>query len=481
MKIHVSWFIGWWCLGFLLGVGLAAWFVNPLFSHLVWPCGAVAVCIFAFAKPYWWMIIVVIVAGIIMGLWRGTDLKTNLQMYQPYYGKTVTIKGLVSQDPGTGPRGDLRITLRNVAINGHHLQGQTWMSAKKADIKRGDIVTFQGSLKEGFGNMSATMTQARVTDIIRPNPGDVARRVRDWFGEGVKKGIPDPQVSLGLGYLVGQKAALPEDLAADIKATGLTHVVVASGYNLTILVIFSRRLFMRVSKYFATLASGLMVFSFMMVTGLSPSMTRAGLVAGLGLVVWYYGRKMHPFVLLSFAAACTVMIQPSYIWGDLGWYLSFLSFIGVIVLSPLIHHYFWGIEKDPGTIRGLTIETLSAQIITTPIILMSFGIFATYALIANVLVLPLVPLAMLCTFFAGIAGLLVPGIAPIVAFPATVILTYSTTVIEKVAALPNAQLEVEFNPPLMIASYIGLSIVITFLVRRTRHDFRNPNDTYETI
>ena len=85
-------------------------------------------------------------------------------------------------------------------------------------------------------------------------------------------------------------------------------------------------------------------------------MSRAGLVAGLGLLVWYYGRKTHPFVLLSFAAAVTLIVNPSYLWGDLGWYLSFGAFIGVIVLAPLIHRYFWGLA-EAGTLRGLLVET----------------------------------------------------------------------------------------------------------------------------
>ncbi len=478
MRVHASWFIGWWCLGFLGGAGLCAAVTSTsIYCLLI----SGLLCIVACTKPYRAALVLVITAGCLAGMWRGSILKADLQAYQPYYAKTVTVSGMVAQDASIGAQGDQRLNLKKVTINGASLAGEMWVSIVKKDIKRGDTITVRGKLGEGFGNLSATMYRAEVVAIIRPSPGDVARRVRDWFAAGVRHGIPDPQASLGLGYLVGQKSALPEDLEADIKTVGLTHVVVASGYNLTILVVFSRRLFLRVSKYFATLASGIMIMSFMLITGLSPSMTRAGLVAGLGLLVWYYGRKMHPFVLLSFAAAVTVMVQPSYIWGDLGWYLSFLSFIGVIVLAPLVHHYFWGLNNDPGTIRGLIVETLSAQIITTPIILMSFGLFSVYALVANILVLPLVPLAMLCTFIAGIAGLVAPAVSPLIAMPATIILKYSTEVIEWTAALPNSQIEIIFNPPVMLISYIGLSILVTFLIRRTHHDFRNPKDTHEVF
>ena len=479
-ELHVSWFIGWGCLGVVIGTGMCAYVQSYLFTGFAWPVLAVSLTFLCFIKRSCWLILVVFCMGCLFGLWRGSLLTAELESYQKYYDQTLELRGLVSQDASYGGRGDQRLNLSNVVVGGESLKGQVWISAGKSDVKRGDTVVIKGKLDEGFGNLSASMYRAQITEIIRPNPGDIARRVRDWFGNGVKKGIPEPQVSLGLGYLVGQRTALPLTLEEQIKITGLTHVVVASGYNLTILVVFSRKLFSTVSKYFATLASGLMILSFMMVTGLSPSMSRAGLVAGLGLLVWYYGRKMHPFVLLSFAAAITVLVSPSYVWGDLGWYLSFGSFIGVIVLAPLLQAYFWEPSDKTPLLRQLLVDTSSAQIVTMPLILLAFGQYSLYALPANILVLPFVPLAMLMTFIAGIGGLALPGLATFIGFPATLILRYSTIVIEKVANLPNAQKELEFNPKLMLASYILIGATTTYLKRRTNYDFRSQdqNDKY---
>jgi competence protein ComEC len=471
-RLHFAWFIGWASLGIIVGTA-ACVIINPrVFVGIAWLVVAISLITVCLVSRFAWTILIVFSAGWLTGVWRGSILKLQLEHYRPYIGQNVVLKGRVSQDTSIGEKGDQRLNLADVQINGRKLDGEVWSSLVKTDIKRGDIVMLQGALKDGFGNMPATLPRAQLLEIQRPNPGDIARRFRDWFGEGVRKGIPEPQVSLGLGYLVGQKTALPPDLQEKIKIVGLTHVVVASGYNLTILVVFARKMFMGISKYIATLASGLMIVCFMMITGLSPSMTRAGFVAGLGLLVWYYGRKMHPFVLLSFAAAFTILINPSYIWGDLGWYLSFGSFIGVIVLSPLIHNYFWGRKNEPGLLRGLTVETLSAQILTMPIILLSFGQYSIYALPANILVLPFVPLAMLCTFISGAAGLIVPSSASVFGFPATLILRYSTSVIEKFANLPNSQSELVFNPALMIVSYILIAGMIIYLKGRTRHDFR---------
>lgn len=471
MKVHIAWFIGWTCLGVVIGAALCLWVPVCYFTGYVFIVPLI-VLIFCMILRWRWMLLIVFCSGVVLGLCRGSPVVISMQTYEPYVGQTVQLSGKVSQDAAIGDSGDQKITLKHVIINETPMSGTVWVSVKKFDIKRGDTLHLSGKLTSGFGNMSATMYRAAIINVERPNPGDIARRVRDWFGEGARKAIPEPQVNLGLGYLVGQKTALPKTLEEEIKIVGLTHAVVASGYNLTILVVFSRTLFLKLSKYMATVCSTLMVFAFMCVTGFSPSMSRAGLVACLGLLVWYYGRKTHPFVLLSFAAAVTVLVNPSYVWGDLGWYLSFGSFIGVIVLAPLIHRYFWG-KTQPSMVRSLTVETLSAQIVTQPLIQYAFGLYSVYALPANMMVLPLVPLAMLYTFLAGLAGLILPeSLAVIAGMPAYWILKYSTSVISWWANLPSAQIELKFNVELMLIGYIVICTLILFLKRRTKYDFR---------
>lgn len=471
-RLHASWFIGWASLGVVVGAAACVVIDYRIFSSAAWLVVAVSICLLVLTKRWAWMPALIFLAGCLAGLWHGSNLRAKLQDYQAYYGQEVVVQGLVTQDTSIGEKGDQRINLKNIIIDGHNLSGQVWVSAPKKDIKRGDTITIKGKLNAGFGNLSAAMYRVEIVEVVRPYPGDVARRVRDWFGAGVRLGIPEPQVNLGLGYLLGQKTALPPTLEEQVRIVGLTHVVVASGYNLTILVIFARKLFARISKYFATLASSLMIISFVLITGLSPSMSRAGLVAGLGLLVWYYGRKMHPFILLSFAAAATVIFNPSYVWGDLGWYLSFTAFIGVIVLAPLLQKYFWGSCENVPMLRQLLVDTSSAQILTMPIILSAFGQYSMYALPANLLVLPLVPLAMLFTFITGICGLVAPAAVQVIGLPATWMLRYSTMVIEKLATMPNSQNELKFNLELMLVSYLGIAIAIIYLKRRTRHDFR---------
>jgi len=237
----------------------------------------------------------------------------------------------------------------------------------------------------------------------------------------------------------------------------------------------ARRLFVKVSKYLAAAASFIMIGGFIAVTGASPSMTRAGLVAGLSLLAWYYGRRFHPLVLLPFVAAITLLVNPSYGWSNLGWQLSFAAFAGVLIVAPLAQRYFFG-EDKPSTIRQILGETLSAQLCTLPILIASFSLFSNVAVIANLLVLPLVPLAMLLTFSSGIVAIILPHqIASILAFPAQWLLQYMTGVAEYLASLSWAQTELEANW-IFVAAFYGVIIAASlYMWRVTRYSLRNSN------
>ena len=471
--VHVSWLVAVLCVGFLVGVYLAA-SMQVAGASWVWLASAFILLTVGLIKRIWVIIPLVLVAGVLIGLVRGSLAADDLQKTQIYYGMEVEVEGTVKEDADVGASGQMVLRLANITINNQDMPGVVWVSVSPADIKRGDIVTVFGKLDEGFGSFVGSMYRAGVREIVQPKPGDVARVVRDWFADATREFIPEPHASLGIGYLVGQRRALPMELGEALQIAGLTHVVVASGYNLTILVRFSRRFLVQKSKYLSTAVSGAMVVCFIAVTGISPSMSRAGLVAGLSLLAWYYGRCFHPLVLLPLAAAVTVAINPGYIWGDIGWQLSFAAFAGVMILAPLLQRFFFG-ETKPGTVRQILGETISAQIATAPILIAAFGQFSNVAIIANLLVLPLVPLAMLLTFVAGVASLALPAWGAFVGLPATWLLGYMVEVAQTVSELSWALMEIEVGWQFVAGAYMVLALVCFYLSKTTKYRLREVN------
>lgn len=474
-RIHTSWLIATASLFVVIGTAVVPYIHQTIFGSVVWCVTGLGLLAFGLWRRAVYLLPCIMLAGLIIGLWRGSVLESQVAVYSNLIGKSATISGSVSEDPDIDTKGNYGLRLNRLSIDGTPVGGKIWVSATGGvDVKRGDTVKIRGVLSDGFGSFAATMYRAELLNVERPVPGDVARRVRDWFADTIRYGIPEPQVSLGLGYLLGQKRALPDDLQQALVVTGLTHVVVASGYNLTILVRLARRLFAKVSKYLSALSASVMIVGFMGVTGLSPSMSRAGLVSGLSLAAWYYGRKFHPLVLLPFAAAMTVLIDPSYAWNDLGWELSFAAFAGVMILAPLAQRYFFG-DKAPGIIRQILGETISAQIVTMPILIFAFGQMSNVSVIANLLVLPLVPLAMLLVFVTGLAGLISAPLATVAGVPATALLTYMTSVINYFAGLSWALTEITVSGWVVAMMYLAIAGICVYLWKVTKYGLRDEN------
>lgn len=476
-KLHISWHIAAVSAGVLLGVALVVVAPPTWFAGFEWLAVALAFLSLAAVRRVRWALALALYGGVLLGLWTGSLKQLQLSEYDAFVGHDVmTVTGRVADDTVLGPEGDQRLRLDRVQVNQRAMDGEVWVSAlANTDLKRGDVVTVEGELGEGFGNLSASMFRARLVHAERPEPGDIARKARDQFAAGVRESMPEPQASLGVSYLMGQRKALPDTLADEFRMLGLIHLVVASGFHLTIAVRFIRRAFMWISKFAATAATFMVIGGFLLLTGFSTSMSRAALVAGLSLLAWYYGRNVHPAVLLLVAAAITLLVDPSFLWGDIGWYLSFAAFAGVIMLAPLIHHYFWGQEKEPSALRYIFVATIAAQITTFPIIAFVFSHYSPLAVLTNLLIQPLVPVAMGLTFLAGLAGVLAPAIAGVVGWPAHAVLNYMTEMVTWLSTNPFAYGEIVIGTVAVIGFYAAVLLVMFYLWRRTNHTFRRDN------
>ena len=249
---------------------------------------------------------------------------------------------------------------------------------------------------------------------------------RDWFADRIKSEIEAPEVNLGMSYLLGMKTGLPKDLAENLRAVGLTHIVVASGAHLAILVEIARKIFGKISRFSGLLFSILFIVLFMAMVGWTPSILRAGTMSIMNIAGWYVGRKIAPWRIILLTAAGTLIIDPNFVV-NVGWMLSFASFTGIMILGPNLTKFFYG-EKEPGFIAETIMTTISATLMTLPITLYYFGQVSLISVLANLLILPTLSYAMGLVFLTGIfAGL--PIIGEAVAFITTKLLDFHIFVV----------------------------------------------------
>lgn len=144
-----------------------------------------------------------------------------------------------------------------------------------------------------------------------------------------------------------------------------------------------------------------------------------------------------------------------------------------MIVAPLLQRYFFG-DAKPSTLRQIFGETLCAQIVTAPVIVMAFGQLSIVAIIANMLILPLVPIAMLLTFIAG-AGAFMPFVAGVIGIPATFLLKYMTETSQFVASFSWSQINVTMNGYAAALYYCLLIAGCVFMWVKTRLNLRSAN------
>jgi len=461
--------IGFSCLCFLIGIGSVR-----LGWHAGWWALFVAIVLFVIAALATRPAIILLICmcgGMLLGMWRGTVVDSQLQTYSTMIGQTVTLRGVVNDDSHYNNKGQRDMLLDHIQLHGRSPPGTVRVTTFSfVQLQRGDVVQVTGKLYDGFGSYQAAIYFGTVTIITASN--DVFNTVRHRLVATLYSLLPDTQASLCIGILLGVKTQLPSELSAQLNMLSLTHIVVASGYNLTVLIQLARRLFERRSKFQTMVVGVALMAGFIAITGLSASMGRAVLVTTLSLVAWYYGRRIHPVVLLLVSAAITAACNPLYVWGELGWWLSFLAFSGVLILGPLLHSL--RSKKRSKFIGKLVIETIAAELLTVPILLCVFGNISVFGLLANLLIVPLVPIVMLFAAIVGIVGLLTP-LAVFAAIPVSWLLSY---IMQTMAVLVQAKWAiVTFTIPwqIMVTLYVVIGFGVLLLWRATKHDFLTTN------
>ena len=332
-------------------------------------------------------------------------------------------------------------------------------------LARSDQLTLQGKIQAGFGNYAAFIYRPSIKSVSHPNMPDFAMKLRDIFSQSVIEQIGnEEQSNLALSYLTCQKTLLTEGQKQKLRLAGLAHVVVASGYHLAVVVGLAKKYLGKISRFACASGALILMTIYISITGFTPSMARAGLMTALSLWAWYYGRKFHPVRLILYVMALSLIYDSSLIT-NLAWQLSFASYAGIIFITPVLIKFFYG-EKQPGFVANIIVASISAQLFCLPLTLYYFGSIPLLALVANVLITPAIPFAMLGTFLLGITKI------PLLTFATKQILYFQLWIIDGIAAIPWASIDFGVGNPLVFLAYLPILVLILLLKWSTRYSYR---------
>ena len=286
-------------------------------------------------------------------------------------------------------------------------------------------------------------------ELIESGNGNIVKRAlfafKSSFLERVGRVIPDPQASLLGGLVVGAKQSLGEKLQDDFRKTGIIHIVVLSGYNVTIVAEAIMRLFSFLPYIFGISIGAIAIIFFAIMTGASATIVRASIMALLVLLARSTSRTYAITRALFIAGFFMLLHNPKILAFDSSFQLSFMATIGLIYLAPKIEKYFHLIPTK-FQLREFAVATVATQIFILPLLLYKMGTLSLSALPVNLLILAFIPITMLFGFLTGMVGFVSTLLSFPFAFVTNMLLTYQLKVVDIFASIPFTAIEINYFP-----------------------------------
>jgi len=283
-------------------------------------------------------------------------------------------------------------------------------------------------------------------------------KLKASFIGSIERIINEPEVGLGKGLLLGVKSSLGEKIEENFRKTGIIHIVVLSGYNVMLVVAFILFCFsFFLSLRWRLVAGAMAIISFALIVGLSATVIRASIMAALVLFAQAFGKQYDVLRGLIFAGLVMIIINPYLLLFDIGFQLSFMATLGLILLVPKFETNFVK-QQNLFQAKDFILATVSTQIAVLPLLLYHIGEISLIAVIVNLLILPMVPIAMLLTFLTGVIGFVSVTLASLVGFLASISLGYILYMANLFGNLPFASVGVpEFSIYGVIGMYLFLA------------------------
>ncbi|WP_440111258.1 ComEC/Rec2 family competence protein [Paenibacillus sp. QZ-Y1] len=303
---------------------------------------------------------------------------------------------------------------------------------------------------EGMGNFN----------ILRWN--DV---IRHKLGSAVEQLFPEPHAGYMKGLIIGMANDIDTDTYGQFSQLGLTHILAISGthvavYVASLLLLLS---WLRLTRETSLTIVLILVPAYVLLSGGSPSVVRAGIMSMIGLYMARRGLARDGLQMIS-AAALLMMWWNPYFLLSVSFQLSFLVTAGLMIYMPLINRLF---SSWPKSLAATASVTVTAQLISFPVTILYFNQFSLLSFVANFLlvslisaiVLPLGTVALLLSF------LWVPLAQPL-AWIAILLNKLTFVSVEWMNSLPGFVLIWATPSLLWIAAYYTVLYALLYLLHR---------------
>lgn len=294
-------------------------------------------------------------------------------------------------------------------------------------------------------------------------PNALAWQFRTNFEQAAKARFAEPHATLLTGLYIGD-VSFSKQYQEIFKAAGISHIVAASGSNVSLTVALVLGLLAtlgirRQDAFWWVLGA---VIGFIILSGMSAPVIRAGIMGLLVLIGATMGRKASMRNIFLVTIVVMLFTRPLWLLYDVGFQLSIGSTWGLLYLSDFFKRAFKFIPQTLG-LREAMSTTIAATVATTPVLMGSFGQFSLLAPIANLLILPALPYVLT----TGAAALVAPVHPVFIAAP-WLGLEWMLRISETLSAFDVAVLATESTLVRAVISAIFLCLIIIIYLHEQR-------------
>ena len=285
-----------------------------------------------------------------------------------------------------------------------------------------------------------------------------------------QKGIKGRELAVASALILGQKEGINTELKSAYSSAGAMHILAVSGLHVGIIFLLFNQLllFVKRIKYGKVIQGILIIFilwSYALLAGLSPSVMRATTMFSFIVLAKMTNRNTNIFNTLAASALVLLIYNPLLIM-EVGFQLSYLAVIGIVIIQPWINNWFnfkWWISIK---IWEITAVSIAAQIATFPLGLLYFHQFPNYFILSNLIVIPLAVLIL----YLGVLSLslsIIPIVSDYLILALKYVVQFLNTTVSFIDQLPHSLSEnIRFDIADTWLIYLVIAAIILLVTYR---------------
>jgi len=469
------------CLSFVGGICIASFFIDSIIAVII----GLIIGLILIGSFYENKIVVIvgfcfIICSIGMFMFGFNLSKIENNELVNFNEKEVIFNGIVLSDP---ERGSDKTQLTVDIFNRDKKIGRVLIFTDKySPIRYGDTIKIKGIIKvpqkldnfdyQGYlakDGVSVIISFPQIEIIKSKNSflGNVYS-FKEKLGEKIRDNLSPNLSPILEAMILGNDQKMDKETKSKLSASGLSHVIAISGSHIVIFsaMLFEVLLFLGLWRKQALLGSIFFTLFYVFLVGMPASGVRAGIMVGLLFLAQLISRQSFNLRTLVIAASVMLLFNPLLLKFDLGFQLSFMAVLGIILTGPVFNKWLDIVFRDNlKWLQEIMAMTISAQVFTLPLLISSFGYFSIISLLSNIAVLPITPVLMAL-------GVLVPILGTIVAIPCSLLLSYLMWVVDVSSRIPFAIMKIDLPFIALIIIYLPF-LYLAYKGRRKELEFLN--------